>query len=151
MNSTKPPLPLKATCGKAFSRTSCLTIKTDLNYITILAISQNLIVPFSSCAIDDTVEFYPSITGAFRFGLEAFEFVDQPFLFMHCHVVICNASDAQSRCARGCEKKRRRRRKVGHHSVFSLTQGPITLDYNNEYQEQDDNLAVDNHMHTARE
>jgi len=35
--------------------------------------------------------------------------------------------------------------KVGyhrHHSVYSLAQGPNTLDYNNNYQEQDDNPAA---------
>ena len=46
---------------------------------------------------------------------------------------------SESRCARGCEKKGRVRREVGDHSVYSLAQGPITLDYNNNYQEQDDN------------
>ena len=91
--------------------------------------------------MDDTVVFYPSPTGHYRFGLEAFEFVDETFVFLHCQMVICNASDTQSRCARGCEKKSRLRREVGHHKVYSLTQGPLTLDYNHEYQE-DDNKPV---------
>ena len=84
---------------------------------------------FTSCAVDDTVEIYPSPKGYYRFGLEAFEFVDQPFVFIHCHVVICNASDAQSRCAQGCRKNDRVRRDVGGHNVYSLAQGPITMDY----------------------
>ena len=58
-----------------------------------------------------------------------FEFVDQPFVFIHCHVITCNASNPQSRCARGCEKKARLRRDVEHHNLFSLAQGPITLDH----------------------
>ena len=79
--------------------------------------------------MDDTLKFYRSPTGTYRFGLEAFEFVDQPFVFIHCHVIICNASNPQSRCARGCEKKARLRREVEHHNLFSLAQGPITLDH----------------------
>ena len=79
--------------------------------------------------MDDTLKFYRSPTGTYRFGLEAFEFVDQPFVFIHCHVIICNASNPQSRCARGCEKKARLRREVEHHNLYSLAQGPITLDH----------------------
>ncbi|CAH3190200.1 unnamed protein product, partial [Porites evermanni] len=81
------------------------------------------------CPVDDTLKFYRSPTGTYRFGLEAFEFVDQPFVFIHCHVIICNASNLQSRCARGCEKKARLRREVEHHNLYSLAQGPITLDH----------------------
>jgi len=75
------------------------------------------------------VKFYRSPTGTYRFGLEAFEFVDQPFVFIHCQVIICNASNPQSRCVRGCEKKARLRREVEHHNLYSLAQGPITLDH----------------------
>ncbi|CAH3026059.1 unnamed protein product, partial [Porites evermanni] len=82
----------------------------------------------NGCPVDDTVELYPSPTGTFRFSLEAFEFVDEPFVFVHCHVIVCNATDPQSRCARGCEKKPRLRREVQHHKIYSLVQGPMTLD-----------------------
>ena len=93
------------------------------------------------CAVDDTAVIFSPPTGYYQFGLEAFEFVDQPFVFIHCHVVICNASDAQSRCARGCEEKGRVRREVEDHNVYSLAQGPIILDYNKDYRDEDDNLA----------
>ena len=79
--------------------------------------------------MNDTVKLYRSPTGTYRFGLETFEFVDQPFVFIHCHVIICNASNPQSRCARGCEKKARLRREVEHRNLYSLAQGPITLDH----------------------
>ena len=97
------------------------------------------------------MELYSSPTVTFRFGLEAFEFVDQPFVFVHCHVIVCNATDPQSRCARGCEKKPRLRREseVQHHKIYSLAQGPITLDRNKEYKEPDDNLAIDSKVDTA--
>ena len=99
---------------------------------------------FTSCAVDDTVKTFPSPTGNFRFGLEAFQFVKQPFVFIHCHVVICNASDAQSRCAQGCQKNARVRRDVGGHNVYSLAQGPITMDYAADHLEdlEDDDLNL---------
>ena len=95
---------------------------------------------FTSCAVDDTVEIYLSPNGYYRFGLEAFEFVDQAFVFIHCQVVICNASDAQSRCAQGCRKNARVRRDVEDYREYSLAQGPIALDYTDaDYQKEDDN------------
>ena len=96
-------------------------VRHELKYFVIRS--------FTSCAVDDTVKTYSSPQGSFRFGLEAFEFVDQPFVFIHCHTVICNASDAQSRCSQGCQKNARVTRDVEDHNVYSLAQGPITVDY----------------------
>ena len=94
-----------------------------------------------SCAVDNTVKLLPSPTGYSRFSLETFEFIKQPFMFLHCHMVICNASNTQSRCARGCESNARRRRDVTDHKVYSLAQGPVTLDHTNEYEEEDDSIT----------
>lgn len=44
-------------------------------------------------------------------------------------MIICNASNPQSKCARGCEKKARLRREVEHHNIYSLAQVPIALDH----------------------
>ena len=45
-----------------------------------------------------------------RFSLEAFSFVgDNPFVYMHCKVKICNESDPNSRCAQGCIPQRAKR------------------------------------------
>ena len=116
-----------------------LIVDSHKNTGLVLSTSLHFISSPIRCAVDDTVVFFPSPTGYYRFGLEAFEFVNETFVFLHCHMVICNASDTQSKCARGCEKKSRLRREVGHHKVYSLAQGPLILDYNNEYQEKDDN------------
>ncbi|KAJ7375894.1 hypothetical protein OS493_038215 [Desmophyllum pertusum] len=93
------------------------------------------------CAVDNTVKMLPFPTGYYRFSLENFEFIKQPFMFLHCHMVICNASDTQSRCARGCETNARRRRDVRDHKVYSLAQGPITVDDTDEYEQEDVNLT----------
>lgn len=92
-----------------------------------------LISSLCSCAVDDTVQFHPAPTGYSRFSMEAFQFVKHPFVFIHCHVVICDASDSQSRCARGCvPSPRRERRGIEEKRVYSLVQGPLTIDDSSE-------------------
>ena len=98
------------------------------------------------CAADDTVKFLPSPSGYYRFTMEAFEFVNEPFVFIHCHLVICNASDTGSRCAKGCQKRGRVRRQVGSDEVYSLAQGPIMVDLvqDGEYEEYTEQLKQPN-------
>jgi len=86
----------------------------------------------TGCPNDVTVKYHdaPSAS-AQRFSLEAFEFIaDHPFVFVHCHVVVCNASDPSSKCARSCSPSDRQRREVNDHmtdDVYSLAQGPLHL------------------------
>ena len=68
--------------------------------------------------------------GTQRFSLEAFKFIaDHPFVFVHCHVIVCNASDPGSKCAKSCSSVGRGRREVGDHmtKLYSLAQGPLHL------------------------
>ena len=62
------------------------------------------------CAIDKTVKFHPTNDKRTqKFSLEAFAFVgDHMFVYMHCRVKICNASDPNSRCAQGCIRRAKR-------------------------------------------
>ena len=66
-----------------------------------------------------------------RFSLEAFKFIaDHPFVFIHCHVIVCNATDPGSNCATKCPSGSRRRREANNHvtgDVYSLAQGPLHL------------------------
>lgn len=61
--------------------------------------------------VDDTVHFLPTDDSRTkRYEIEAFSFVgDHQFVYMHCKVRICNASDPHSRCAKGCIPPRERR------------------------------------------
>ena len=74
----------------------------------------------------------PSVS-AQRFSLEAFKFIaDHPFVFVHCHVIVCNATDPDSQCGKKHEKclsiGRGRRGVSGHVAdVYSLAQGPLHL------------------------
>ena len=66
---------------------------------------QKLDILFSSnlsfrCPNDVTVQYHssPSVS-AQRFSLEAFKFIaGHPFVFVHCHVTVCNATDLDSQC-----------------------------------------------------
>lgn len=77
------------------------------------------------------MQYYPvPSVSVQRFGLEAFKFIaDHPFVFVHCHVIVCNASDAGSKCARSCPSAGRIRRDVNPsaNDVYSLAKGPIHL------------------------
>ena len=85
----------------------------------------------------------PSVS-AQRFSLEAFKFIaDYPFVFVHCHVVVCKANDPDSQCAKKCPSSRRERRAVSDHATdaYALTQGPLHLA--REKREQMDGEGVD--------
>ena len=60
--------------------------------------------------MDKTVKFHPTNDKRTqKFSLEAFAFVgDHMFVYMHCRVKICNASDPSSRCAQGCIRRAKR-------------------------------------------
>ena len=84
------------------------------------------------CAVDDTVEFKPTDDERIQhFKLESFSFVgDHPFVYMHCKVKICNATDPNSRCAQGCLHDRRKRSLYSQESddeEYNLAQGPFML------------------------
>ncbi|KAL9968113.1 hypothetical protein ACROYT_G026445 [Oculina patagonica] len=83
------------------------------------------------CPKDVTVKYHsaPSVS-AQRFSLETFKFIaDHPFVFVHCHVIVCNATDPDSQCAKKCPSSGRERRAVTDHvtDVYSLAQGPLHL------------------------
>ena len=87
---------------------------------------------FSRCPIDETVKFLAAPSpSAQRFRLEAFKFIaDHPLVFVHCHVIICNATDPTSQCAKPCPiRDRKKRSEAGHMTddVYSVSQGPLRL------------------------
>ncbi len=83
------------------------------------------------CPSDLTVEYHsaPSVS-AQRFSLEAFRFIaDYPFVFVHCHVTVCNATDPDSQCVMNCPSSGLARRSVNDevNDMYSLVQGPLYL------------------------
>ena len=87
---------------------------------------------FSRCPIDETVKFLAAPSpSAQRFRLEAFKFIAyHPLVFVHCHVIICNATDPTSQCAKPCPIRDRKKRSEDRHmidDVYSVSQGPLRL------------------------
>lgn len=82
------------------------------------------------CKQDDTVTFIQTEDKQTQhFSIEAFSFLgDHQFVFMHCRVKICNATDPQSRCAQGCLQQRRKRSlwtNLGRDEEYSVSHGPF--------------------------
>ena len=81
--------------------------------------------------MDETLEYYPANERSERFSLESFKFIgEHAFVFVHCHVRVCNVSDPESKCVRICEERRKRDVSIAPESlddVYPLAQGPITL------------------------
>ncbi|XP_044179784.1 ZP domain-containing protein-like [Acropora millepora] len=94
----------------------------------------------NGCKMDDTVDYIPSDRKSDKFSLETFKFIgENAFIFLHCQVRVCNASDEQSKCARVCEGRRRRDVTVSAETaddVYPLAQGPITLEKEQEVRGQ---------------
>ena len=83
-----------------------------------------------SCPVDETtITIQSQKVGVDRFSTEAFKFIaDHPFVFVHCQIRICDASNPGSRCAQGCIKEGRLRRDVSDEDkLYPLAQGPLTI------------------------
>uniref|UniRef100_A0A3B4UV73 CUB and zona pellucida-like domains 1, tandem duplicate 1 n=1 Tax=Seriola dumerili TaxID=41447 RepID=A0A3B4UV73_SERDU len=82
----------------------------------------------NGCPVDNTYYAYTSGTNAYaRFRFRAFQFLRATeSVYIQCKVLICQASDYNSRCRRGCN--RRMTRDVGSkHDSQTLVMGPIQL------------------------
>ncbi|XP_074502258.1 CUB and zona pellucida-like domain-containing protein 1 isoform X3 [Sebastes fasciatus] len=82
----------------------------------------------NGCSVDNTYRAYSSGTNAFaRFTFKAFQFLRATeSVYIQCKVLVCQASDYNSRCRRGCH--RRVARDLGsEHDSETLVLGPIQL------------------------
>ncbi|CAH1227508.1 DMBT1 [Branchiostoma lanceolatum] len=84
------------------------------------------------CASDPTLDIYNFDNPAKeRFGFEAFRFIQEvKTVYVHCEVMVCNATDPGSRCAKGCIARRKRTtgEKVNMVGRHMIRLGPIILD-----------------------
>ena len=63
-----------------------------------------------------------------KFKFEAFSFIgDNQFVYLHCKVLVCNATDPNSRCAQGCvqRKKRALATQISKDEEVHVSQGPF--------------------------
>lgn len=88
----------------------------------------------NGCSVDETLSFHPRPDPqSERWSIEAFQYVNRnnPFVFIHCEIKVCNATDPNSRCAQGCQPSRKRRDVETFpetpDDVYPLAQGPFSL------------------------
>ncbi|XP_035660019.1 deleted in malignant brain tumors 1 protein-like [Branchiostoma floridae] len=98
--------------------------------------TDNIVIIRNGCLQDSsTVRRYPPpSTMEERFGFQAFtSAIKSHKMFLHCFAVLCNATDPNSLCARGCDldqhPDRRRRQPEESTDVYryQLVRGPILL------------------------
>ncbi|KAJ7380108.1 hypothetical protein OS493_010819 [Desmophyllum pertusum] len=84
-----------------------------------------------SCVTDSTVQYYSSPQGTRRFSFDTFQFTGDygSFVYLHCNLVVCNASNPTSRCSVSCftDFPRRRRAMEQEKGVAhaALSEGPF--------------------------
>ena len=72
-----------------------------------------------------------------RFSFEAFQFVNgqvEPYLYVHCEVVLCNLTDAKHSCRKHCSGPlvNSRQKRGANTGVYDLEKGPIVLSRDSE-------------------
>ncbi|XP_028840932.1 uncharacterized protein LOC114793387 [Denticeps clupeoides] len=83
------------------------------------------------CKVDQTVKFYTSHQSKVQLEMEAFKFIglhDQ--VFVTCSVILCDAGNPRSRCARGCTDTGHSLSKRGavlQTASHLISQGPLRL------------------------
>lgn len=85
-----------------------------------------------SCAVDSTVTYYDAPRGVRRFSFDTFQFSGDygNFVYLHCNLVVCNASEPTSRCSVNCLNLEfpRRKRDTGNEKGVAkagLSEGPF--------------------------
>ena len=84
------------------------------------------------CANYPSVVYHPAPSiNLQRFSLETAKLTGtDSFVFVHCHVILCNATDLDSQCAKKCPSGNRGKREVSDHEIdaaYYLAQGPLLL------------------------
>lgn len=87
-----------------------------------------------SCPVDSTVTHYSAPRDVRRFSFDTFQFSGDygSFVYLHCNLVVCNASKPNSRCSEDCASLQfpRKRRDIEDNKDevrAGLTEGPFIL------------------------
>uniref|UniRef100_A0A1A8NMP2 CUB and zona pellucida-like domains 1 n=2 Tax=Nothobranchius rachovii TaxID=451742 RepID=A0A1A8NMP2_9TELE len=91
------------------------------------------------CPVDDTYHPITTAQSVARFSFRAFQFLRaSEAVYIQCKVVICPASDSNSRCRRGCSRRAARGLESEHESQ-TLVVGPIQLNDSEKKKEEPEN------------
>lgn len=103
------------------------------------------------CPKDETLRFHSGPSTTQRFSLDAFQFVNgqvEPYLYVHCEVVLCNVTDAKPNCRKDCSDPLvdSRQKRAVNTDIYDLEKGPIVILRDSEYSfeekaENDDEAA----------
>lgn len=123
-----------------------LGISADFCYATpINSLSQKTKydIILDGCPKDETVRFHSGPSTTQRFSFEAFQFVNgqvEPYLYVHCEVVLCNLTDAKPSCRKDCSDPHvdSRQKRAVNTDVYDLEKGPIVLLRDSKYSFEDD-------------
>ena len=94
------------------------------------------------CSKDETVRFHGGPSTTQRFSFEAFQFLNgqvEPYLYVHCEVVLCNLTDAEPSCRKDCSDPLvdSRQKRAVNTDIYDLEKGPIVLLRDSEYSLED--------------
>jgi len=95
------------------------------------------------CPKDETVRFHSGPSTTQRFSFEAFQFLNgqvEPYLYIHCEVVLCNLTDAKPSCRKDCSDPLvdSRQKRAVNTDIYDLEKGPIVLIRDSEYSLEDE-------------
>ena len=102
------------------------------------------------CVLDVSMSFDNYSGSSKRFTIKAFRFFGfldgYNTVYVHCELMACHVHTANSRCSRGCEQSRRKRREAGvsrekpeseSSKKYPLSTGPITKEEKPAEEEKD--------------
>lgn len=79
-----------------------------------------------ACSKDNTLQYQYGQRSEHFFNLDAFRFTESfSDIYVHCKLTICRKDDDESRCAKGCQPTKRRKRSAEEDFGASLYIGPL--------------------------
>ncbi|XP_068734229.1 deleted in malignant brain tumors 1 protein-like isoform X3 [Montipora capricornis] len=82
----------------------------------------------NACSRDSTLQYDYESQAEHFFSVDALRFKrGYNDVYIHCKLTVCREDDSESRCAKGCQEKRRRRSVSSDDLTVSLTLGPLRL------------------------
>ncbi|KAJ7353941.1 hypothetical protein OS493_031081 [Desmophyllum pertusum] len=89
-------------------------------------ISSVPIMLLTSCSRDNTLEYQYGQKAQHNFSIAAFRFTEgYDDVFIHCKLTVCPANDDGTRCARGCQPSKRKRRATEEDMSANIYVGPL--------------------------
>ena len=81
---------------------------------------------FFSCSKDNTLEYQYGQKSEHFFNVAAFRFTgNYDDVYVHCKLTVCRKDDDESRCVKGCQPTKRKRRSTEEDLSVNLYVGPL--------------------------